>query len=117
MGLSVVDSLVGRCPEIECWKGTSGVPNALGQEDADQLLRGVDVPGGAVATVPAVPSRCGRQVIAASVDGNAEPPAIAVPESGEEISGGRRFLLRGDLVGHHELDRRARQDALVPELP
>src|SRR3712207_7524992 len=35
---------------------------------------------------------------------DAEPPAAAVPEAGEE--GGRGLLLRRDVVGRHQLDRR-----------
>src|SRR5439155_16181823 len=52
-----------------------------------------------------------RNVIAAGHDGHPEPPAVAVPEAGDETR--RRLLLGRQLIGRHELDRRSGQDAFA----
>src|SRR5712691_5024898 len=53
---SVVDHLVGRGPEVEIdTRRNGGIPEALGHQDRDHLLRGVRIPRRAVAAVPAVP--------------------------------------------------------------
>src|SRR5712691_3002158 len=110
---SVVDRLVGRGPEIAIDRGSDRrIPDALGHEDAGDVLPGIGVPGRAVAAVPAVGSDRARQVVAPGDDGHSEAPAAVVPEAGEEVR--RRFLFRGDVVGRHQLDRGPRQDALAP---
>src|SRR6266851_5963140 len=76
-GVSVVDRLVGQGPEIDVrWAG--GCPGALGHQDDDHVLSGVGIPGGAQATVPAVPARYRRDVITPGDHGDAEAPAMAV---------------------------------------
>src|SRR5712691_5346458 len=109
---SVVDRLVGRGPEIAIDRGSDRrIPDALGHEDAGHVLPGVGVPGRAVAAVPAVGSDRARPVVAPGDDGHAEAPAAVVPEAGEEI--GSCLLLRGEVVGRHQLDRGPREDALA----
>src|SRR5215213_6790920 len=115
-GALVVDRLIGRGPEIEKdTRRTGGIPDALAHQDTDQLLLGIHVPGRAVATVPAITSGGRRQIVAPGHDGDAESPAVAVPEAGEET--GHRLLLGSDVVYRHDLDRSSGQDALVPVLP
>src|SRR6267378_617007 len=105
----VVDRLVGSGPEIAIYGGGHRrLPDALGHEDAGHVLPGVGVPGRAVAAVPAVGPDRPRQIVAPGDDGHAEAPAAVVPEAGKEIR--NRLLLRGDVVGRHQLDRGPRKD-------
>src|SRR5229473_8310429 len=76
-GVSVVDRLVGQGPEIDV-RWTGGCPGALGHQDDDHLLPGVGIPGGAQATVPAIPAGHRRDVVAPGDHGDAESPAMAV---------------------------------------
>jgi hypothetical protein len=56
---SVVDRLIGRGPEIGVESDlVDAVPEALREQDADKLLRRVDIPGCPPAAVPSVPARC-----------------------------------------------------------
>src|SRR5690348_12283283 len=68
----------------------------------------------AIAAVPAVTSRACPKVRAACDHSTPESPACAVTEKER----GALLLRRVELVGHHQSDRRARQDtrASVPPL-
>src|SRR6478672_10392904 len=84
----------------------------LRHENRDHAFCRIRRPGRTVATVPAVPPGYRRHIVTPGDDRDAEAPAVAVPEAGEELRHG--LLLRGDLIRGHRLHGEPRQDPPTP---
>jgi ferredoxin len=108
---SVVDRLVDGRPEVQAdLRLDRRAPVALGHQDDDQVLPRVAEPGRAHPAIPAVPTH-GRQLVPPGLDGHPKTPAMAVEVPGNP--GGGRLLLRSQLIGGHQLNRRPGQDPLT----
>src|SRR5882757_1126756 len=117
---TVLDGFIcGSLPRSVSYRGVSLRPKVdenlrwlrrihrpLRQQDADQIVPRIDIAGGAVTAVPAIAAGNGRQIIAPRVHRAAKSPAAIV--SKEQL--GASFLLGGQVVGHHQLDRCAREN-------
>src|ERR1700730_2246883 len=97
---SVVDGRVGRGPKIARDTGSlGGIRQALGHEDAHNILPGIRMTGGAVAAVPAEPSGERGKVVAFCDHGQSESPAAVVSEE----DGSLRLLVQGQMIATFSL--------------